>query len=50
MIRDEGNSTALSKAPRGKRLLVMLPEAPDEELKKFVRKWGKKGYVPPRPS
>ena len=31
------------------RLQVMLPEAPDEELKKFVKKWVKRDYVPPRP-
>jgi DnaJ-class molecular chaperone len=32
------------------RLQVMLPEAPDEDLKKFVKKWTKRDYVPPRPS
>ncbi|MES1201785.1 MAG: DnaJ C-terminal domain-containing protein [Pseudomonadota bacterium] len=32
------------------RLLVMLPEAPDEELKKFVKKWRGRDYSPPRPS
>ncbi len=31
------------------RLVVMLPEAPDEELRKFVKKWGKRDYTPPRP-
>ena len=31
------------------KLLVMLPEAPDEDLKKFVKKWPKRDYVPPRP-
>lgn len=32
------------------RLLVMLPETPDEELKKFTKKWAKRGYTPPRPA
>ena len=31
------------------RLQVVLPEAADEELKKFVKKWPKRDYVPPRP-
>lgn len=31
------------------RLQVMLPETPDEDLRKFVKKWPKRGYVPPRP-
>jgi DnaJ-class molecular chaperone len=31
------------------RLQVVLPETPDEELKKFVKKWPKKDYTPPRP-
>ncbi len=31
------------------RLQVMLPDAPDEDLRKFVKKWPKRGYVPPRP-
>lgn len=31
------------------RLLVMLPENPDEELKKFIRKWSKRDYTPNRP-
>jgi DnaJ-class molecular chaperone len=31
------------------RLQVVLPETPDEELKKFVKKWPKRGYAPPRP-
>ncbi|MEZ6024414.1 MAG: J domain-containing protein [Hyphomonadaceae bacterium] len=30
------------------RLLVVLPETPDEELKKFVKKWPKRDYTPPR--
>ncbi len=30
------------------RLQVMLPETLDEELKKFVRKWPKRDYEPPR--
>jgi len=30
------------------RLLVMLPEAPDEELKKFVKRWPKRDHLPPR--
>jgi DnaJ-class molecular chaperone len=32
------------------RLQVMLPEAADEELRKFVKKWSKRDYVPPRPN
>lgn len=32
------------------RLQVILPEPPDEELKKFVKKWPKRDQVPPRPS
>jgi DnaJ-class molecular chaperone len=32
------------------RLQVVLPETADEDLKKFVKKWPKRGYVPPRPS
>jgi DnaJ-class molecular chaperone len=31
-------------------LHVMLPETPDEDLKKFVKKWSKKDYIPPRPA
>lgn len=31
------------------RLQVVLPEAPDEDLKKFVKKWSKRDYLPPRP-
>lgn len=30
------------------RLQVVLPENPDEDLKKFVRKWSKRDYQPPR--
>lgn len=32
------------------RLQVVLPELTDEDLKKFVKKWPKKDYLPPRPS
>jgi DnaJ-class molecular chaperone len=32
------------------KLLVVLPEGGDDELKKFVKKWAKRGYTPPRPS
>jgi DnaJ-class molecular chaperone len=31
------------------RLQVMLPETADEELRKFVKKWPKRDYTPPRP-
>jgi DnaJ-class molecular chaperone len=31
------------------RLQVVLPETADEELKKFVKKWPKRDYTPPRP-
>ena len=31
------------------RLQVVLPETTDEDLKKFVKKWPKRDYVPPRP-
>jgi len=30
------------------RLLVVLPDTPDEDLKKFVKKWPKRGYTPQR--
>lgn len=32
------------------RLQVVLPETPDDELKKFVKKWAKRDYTPSRPS
>jgi DnaJ-class molecular chaperone len=32
------------------RLLVHLPDNLDDELKKFVKKWGKRDYTPPRPA
>jgi DnaJ-class molecular chaperone len=32
------------------RLLVMLPDQPDEDLRKFVKKWANQGYTPPRPA
>lgn len=32
------------------RLQVMLPETADEDLKKFVKKWPKRDYMPPRPN
>lgn len=31
------------------RLAVHLPEAPDEDLKRFVREWAGRGYMPARP-
>lgn len=31
-------------------LQVVLPETPDEDLKKFVKKWSKRDYTPPRPA
>ena len=31
------------------RLQVVLPETPDEDLKKFIKKWPKRDYTPPRP-
>lgn len=31
------------------RLMVMLPEPVDEDLKRFVKKWPKRDYLPPRP-
>lgn len=31
------------------RLQVVLPEQVDEDLKKFVKKWPKRDYTPPRP-
>jgi DnaJ-class molecular chaperone len=31
------------------RLLVMLPDAPDEELRKFIKKWGRRDYMAHRP-
>jgi DnaJ-class molecular chaperone len=32
------------------RLLVVLPESVDDDLRKFVKKWSKRDYVPPRPA
>jgi DnaJ-class molecular chaperone len=32
------------------RLLVMLPDNPDEELKRFIKKWAKRDYAPQRPA
>jgi DnaJ-class molecular chaperone len=32
------------------RLQVVLPETADEDLKKFVKKWPKRDYTPPRPT
>ncbi|MGD9966966.1 MAG: DnaJ C-terminal domain-containing protein [Hyphomonadaceae bacterium] len=32
------------------RLQVMLPETADEDLRKFVKKWPKRDYMPPRPN
>lgn len=32
------------------RLLVMLPETPDDDLKKFVKKWSRRDQAPPRPA
>lgn len=32
------------------RLLVVLPDTPDEELRKFVKKWPNRSYMPPRPT
>jgi len=32
------------------RIIVMLPEHLDDELRKFVRKWNKRDYTPPRPT
>ena len=31
------------------RLQVVLPDTPDEDLKKFVKKWAKRDYTPSRP-
>lgn len=31
------------------RLQVVLPDTVDEEMRKFVKKWPKRSYVPPRP-
>jgi DnaJ-class molecular chaperone len=32
------------------RLMVHLPDHLDDDLKKFVKKWGKRDYTPPRPA
>lgn len=32
------------------RLQVVLPDVVDEDLKKFVKKWPKRDYTPPRPT
>lgn len=54
-----GANTNMSLRLRGKgvggtgdqivRLLVMLPDVPDEELKRFVRGWGARAGTPSRP-
>ncbi len=31
-------------------LHVVLPETPDDDLKRFVKKWSKRDYAPPRPA
>lgn len=31
------------------RLQVVLPDGADDDLKKFVKKWSKRDYLPPRP-
>lgn len=49
VLRLKGKGVA-SQGDQFVRLQVVLPDTPDEELKKFVKKWPKRGYVPPRPS
>ncbi|MBT9446545.1 MAG: DnaJ domain-containing protein [Hyphomonadaceae bacterium] len=48
VLRLKGKGVA-EKGDQFVRLLVMLPEAPDDDLKRFVKKWNKRDYTPPRP-
>jgi DnaJ-class molecular chaperone len=47
-LRLKGKGVA-GQGDQSVKLQVMLPETPDEDLKKFVKKWPKRDYVPPRP-
>jgi DnaJ-class molecular chaperone len=49
MLRLKGKGVA-DRGDQIVRLLVMLPDVPDEELKKFIRKWGKRDYSATRPA
>jgi DnaJ-class molecular chaperone len=48
MLRLKGKGVA-GHGDQFVRLVVMLPETLDEDLKKFVKKWHKRDYTPPRP-
>jgi|CXWL01.1.fsa_nt_gi DnaJ-class molecular chaperone len=47
-LRLKGKGVA-SQGDQLVRLQVVLPEALDDDLKKFIKKWPKRDYVPPRP-
>ena len=49
VLRLKGKGVA-SQGDQFVRLQVMLPDAAEEELRKFVKKWSKRDYVPPRPN
>lgn len=48
VLRLKGKGVA-EKGDQFVRLLVMLPEVLDDDLKRFVKKWSKRDYAPPRP-
>jgi DnaJ-class molecular chaperone len=48
MLRLKGKGVA-GQGDQFVRLVVVLPETADEDLKRFVKKWPKRTYVPPRP-
>lgn len=55
----EGSNTGKTLRLKGKgvgergdqlvHLKVMMPEVLDEDLKRFIKKWGRRDYTPPRP-
>jgi DnaJ-class molecular chaperone len=48
VLRLKGKGVA-EKGDQFVRLLVMLPEVLDDDLKRFVKKWNRRDYAPPRP-
>ena len=48
-LRLKGKGVA-SQGDQLVHLRVVLPETPDEDLKKFVKKWSKRDVTPPRPA
>lgn len=47
-LRLKGKGVA-SQGDQFVRLQVVLPDTPDDDLKKFVKKWPRRAYTPPRP-